>query len=77
MTVEFLVEAVQELTDAAWWYGSKQPGLGVRFRNEIAHVDSRIAEDPMLWRELEGAYRRVNCPPSRTSSLTSYANRRS
>ena len=34
----------------------------MRFRDEIAHVVSRIAEDPMLWREREGGYRRVNCP---------------
>ena len=62
MTVEFLTEAEEELTDAALWYESKQPGLGVRFRDEIAHVVSRIAEDPTLWREREGGYRRVNCP---------------
>lgn len=62
MTVEFLTEAEEELTEAALWYESKQPGLGVRFRDEIAHVVSRIAEDPTLWREREGGYRRVNCP---------------
>jgi plasmid stabilization system protein ParE len=62
MTVEFLEEAEEELTDAALWYESKQPGLGRRFRDEIAHVVSRITEDPMLWREREGGYRRVNCP---------------
>ena len=62
MTVEILDEAEQELADAALWYESKQPGLGKRFRDEVAHVVSRIAEDPMLWREQEGGYRRVNCP---------------
>ena len=62
MTVEFLEEAEEELAEATLWYESKQPGLGVRFREEIAHVVSRIAEDPMLWREREGGYRRVNCP---------------
>jgi hypothetical protein len=71
MTVEFLKEAEEELSEAALWYEAKQPGLGVRFRDEIAHVVSRIAEDPTLWREREGGYRRVNCPVSRISLLTS------
>jgi plasmid stabilization system protein ParE len=62
VTVEFLAEAEEELSEAALWYESKQPGLGVRFRDEIAHIVSRIAEDPTLWREREGGYRRVNCP---------------
>ena len=62
MTVEFLAEAEEELSEAALWYESKQPGLGIRFRDEIAHIVSRIAEDPTLWREREGGYRRVNCP---------------
>ena len=62
MTVEFLAEAEEELSEAALWYESKQPGLGVRFRDEMAHIVSRIAEDPTLWREREGGYRRVNCP---------------
>ncbi len=62
MTLEFLDDAEQELTDAALWYESKQAGLGKRLRDEVAHVVSRIAEDPMLWREREGGYRRVNCP---------------
>lgn len=62
MTVEFLKEAEEELTEAALWYESKKPGLGARFRDEVAHTVSRIAEDPTLWREREGRYRRVNCP---------------
>jgi len=28
----------------------------------VAHVIARIAEDPLLWRERKGGYRRVNCP---------------
>jgi hypothetical protein len=62
MKVEFLDEAEQELTNATLWYESKHSGLGKRLRNEVAHVVSRIAEDPTLWREREGGYRRVNCP---------------
>jgi hypothetical protein len=59
MTVEFLEEAEQELTEAALWYEEKELGLGSRLRDEVAHIASRIAEDPMLWREREGGYRRI------------------
>ena len=62
MIVEFLEEAEQELTEAALWYESREPGLGRRFRDDVAHVVDRIATDPLLWRERDGGYRRVNCP---------------
>lgn len=62
MIIEFLEEAELELFEAATWYESKEPGLGKRFRNEVAHVLARILEDPMLWRERSSGYRRVNCP---------------
>jgi len=62
MTVEFLQEAEEELREAVLWYEAKEPRLGRRLREDVAHVVSRIAEDPMLWREREGGYRRVNCP---------------
>jgi hypothetical protein len=62
MTVEFLEEAEQELVHATLWYDSKEPGLGKRLRDEVARVVSRIAEDPLLWRERPGGYRRANCP---------------
>jgi len=62
MIVEFLEDAEQEMVEAALWYESKEVGLGVRFRDEVAHVIERIVEDPLLWRERSGGYRRVNCP---------------
>ncbi len=62
MIVEFLEEAEQELVEAVMWYESKEAELGIRLRDEIAHVLDRIAEDPLLWRECSGGYRRVNCP---------------
>ena len=62
MIVEFLEEADQELVEAALWYDAREPGLGKRLRDEVAHVVSRIAEDALLWRERQGGYRRVNCP---------------
>ncbi len=62
MTIEFLEEAEEEFIGAAEWYESREKGLGKRFRNEIGRVVERIAEDPLLWRERPGGYRRVNCP---------------
>ena len=62
MIIEFLDEAEQELFEAASWYESKEAGLGLRFRDEILHVLNRILDDPLLWRERSGGYRRVNCP---------------
>jgi len=62
MTLEFLPEARLELVEAAEHYESEQQGLGIRFRDEVKHVCSRILEDPLLWRERPGGYRRVNCP---------------
>jgi len=62
MIAEFLDEAEQELLEAILWYESKEAGLGYRFRQEIGHVLTRIIEDPLLWRERSGGYRRVNCP---------------
>jgi len=62
MIIEFLEDAEQELFESADWYESKETGLGRRFRNEVARVLDRIVEDPRLWRQRTGGYRRVNCP---------------
>ena len=62
MNLKFLSEAQEELFEAAGYYESKEAGLGVRFRNEIAHVLEHVIADPYLWREHDGGYRRVNCP---------------
>jgi hypothetical protein len=50
------------LTEATLWYEQQELGLGRRLLDEVAHIVERIAEDPMLWRERDGGYRRVNCP---------------
>ncbi len=62
MIIEFLEAAELEFVAAALWYESKEAGLGKRLRTEVAHVLDRIVEDPLLWRERPGGYRRVNCP---------------
>ena len=62
MTAEFLPEARQEFIESVAWYETREVGLGRRFREEVNHVVKRIQADPMLWREREQGYRRVNCP---------------
>jgi len=62
MILEFLPEASNELFEAAAYYESKQQGLGRRFRNEVLEVCGLIVQQPLLWRERSGGYRRVNCP---------------
>jgi len=57
-----LNEAEEELIEAVMWYESREPGLGKRFRVEIAYILNQIVENPLLWRERSGGYRRVNCP---------------
>jgi hypothetical protein len=62
MNLEFLAQAREEFLEAAFYYESKEKGLGIRFRDEVAHVLDHIIVDPYLWRERAEGYRRVNCP---------------
>ena len=62
MTLDFLPEAAAELYEAAEHYESRQEGLGGRFRGEVLEICSLILQQPLLWRERSGGYRRVNCP---------------
>ena len=62
MTLHFLPEASAEMYEAAEYYELKQEGLGWRFRNEVLEVCRLIVQQPLLWRERSGGYRRVNCP---------------
>jgi plasmid stabilization system protein ParE len=62
MTLDFLPEASAEFYEAAVYYESKQEGLGWRFRSEVLEVCRLIVQQPMLWRERPGGFRRVNCP---------------
>jgi plasmid stabilization system protein ParE len=62
MILKFLPEASAELYEAAAYYEGKQPGLGWRFRSEVFELCRLIVQQPLLWRERDGGYRRVNCP---------------
>jgi hypothetical protein len=62
MILDFLPEASAELSEAAEYYESKQQGLGKRLRSEVLEVCGLVVQQPVLWRERPGGYRRVNCP---------------
>jgi plasmid stabilization system protein ParE len=62
MNIEFLAEAEEDLTDAVLWYEAQQAGLGYRFKREVEAVTALIAASPLLYREWDGGYRRVDCP---------------
>jgi len=61
MIHRFLPKARDEFQEAALYYETKELGLGMRFRNEVARAIEQIVADPLLWRERPGQYRRVNC----------------
>jgi toxin ParE1/3/4 len=62
MKIEFLPEAQMEFYDAAEFYEEREIGLGRRFRVEVSEACAAIQTQPLLWREREGGFRRVNCP---------------
>lgn len=55
-----LEQAEQEFSQSAAYYESKEPGLGIRFRNEVAAVVDWILEHPEIPRLRRRGYRRVN-----------------
>ena len=60
MTLFVLGEAEQEFAESIAYYESKEPGLGWRFRNEVAEAVDRILRNPELARLRSKGYRRVN-----------------
>ena len=62
MNLEFLPEAQAEFYEAGNYYEDKERDLGKRFRDEVRRICSAILDHPLIWRECEGGFRRVNCP---------------
>ena len=60
MTLIILGQAEQEFAESITYYESKEPGLGWRFRNEVAEAVNRILRHPQLPRLRPKGYRRVN-----------------
>jgi plasmid stabilization system protein ParE len=62
MRVVFTAEARADLFESAAYYESREAGLGIRFRDEIATVLQSASASPQLWRERPEGFRRINCP---------------
>ena len=60
MRMRILREAASEWREAVARYEEIEPGLGVRFKNEIRSILEWIKENPELARLRPGGYRRVN-----------------
>jgi len=60
MTLSILQEAEEEFNESVAYYESKEAGLGVRFRDEVAAVVEAILRHPELPRLRPKGYRRVN-----------------
>jgi len=60
MTLITLEEADHEFVESVDYYESREPGLGVRFRDEVAAVVDWITRFPELPRLRRKGYRRVN-----------------
>lgn len=62
MRVVLITEARADLFESADYYESREVGLGLRFREEIATVLQSASVLPLLWRERPEGFRRINCP---------------
>ena len=60
MTLKILDEAAQEFAESVAYYEFREPGLGLRFREEVATVVDRILRFPEVPRLRRKRYRRVN-----------------
>src|SRR5688572_14619749 len=47
--VEFAPQVERDVAEAADWYELRQPGLGVRFVEEIIRVWDALADNPLLY----------------------------
>lgn len=46
--LEFAPEVERDVAEAANWYETRQPGLGVQFIEEVIRVWDALAENPLL-----------------------------
>ena len=74
MTLITLADAEAEFLESTAYYEAREPGLGLRFRDEVAGVVEWIQLYPELPRLRQKGYRRVNLrvwPPRRTGACPS------
>jgi|GEM_PF-2070091 len=67
MRVVFTEEASADLFESAAYYESREAGLGMRFRGEVATVLQSASASPQLLRERPEGFRRVDCVNSNTN----------
>ena len=60
MTLIVLEQAEREFSKSAAYYESRESGLGIRFREEVAAVANWILDHPAIPRLRPRGYRRVN-----------------
>ena len=48
-----------DMDNAALWYEGEQPGLGVRFLDELSHLFLRISDRPLQFPHIESDVRRA------------------
>lgn len=60
MTLVTLDEAEHEFVESATYYESREPGLGLRFRDEVVAAIDLILQHPEMPRLRPKGYRRVN-----------------
>lgn len=60
MTYRFLSPALGEVREAAAFYGSRVPGLGSDFLDELDAAIERILQFPEAWGRLGADHRRCN-----------------
>jgi hypothetical protein len=60
MTITILAEAEREFVESIAYYEAREPGLGLRFRDEAREMLHWIAEYPEVPRLRRRGYRRVN-----------------
>jgi plasmid stabilization system protein ParE len=58
MRVEFLEPARSEFNEAVDYYEGRQPGLGLKFEEEVKSTIQRIAAFPAAWSRLSERTRR-------------------
>jgi plasmid stabilization system protein ParE len=60
MTLIILGEAEREFAESVDYYESREPGLGLRFRDDVVEAVDRILRNPQSPRPRSKGYRRIN-----------------
>ncbi|MEK6304472.1 MAG: type II toxin-antitoxin system RelE/ParE family toxin [Acidobacteriota bacterium] len=52
-------EAQADVKEAASWYESREPGVGIRFKNEVQTTSRRIGENALMFPAMDSRVRRA------------------